>query len=192
VFNATLRPLYPRECRGTRCTGGWVGHRAGLDLSGRTRPPPESDSRTVQPAASRCIDWAILSSRSVQSQSWPCARHTGICGRWNKLEATTTLPSENVPQGIHWIGVCLDPPPPTRPLLSIWTLWKWQNIWSCRKWSHDSSVLDVGTQSLHRQVIPSPSGSVYHRTVLTRRDGYGRHHCTAMYVVCMYLVGVVD
>jgi hypothetical protein len=54
VFNATLRPLYPRECPGTRCTGGWVGHRAGLDGCGKTRPPPEFDSRTVQPAASRC------------------------------------------------------------------------------------------------------------------------------------------
>ena len=25
--------LYPRERRGTHCTGGWVGPRAGLDIS---------------------------------------------------------------------------------------------------------------------------------------------------------------
>ena len=38
VFNTTLRPLYPRERPGTLCTGGWVGPRAGLDGSGKSRP----------------------------------------------------------------------------------------------------------------------------------------------------------
>jgi hypothetical protein len=38
VFNATLRPLYPREWPGTLCTGDWVSHRAGLDGCGKTRP----------------------------------------------------------------------------------------------------------------------------------------------------------
>ena len=37
VFNATLRPLNPQERLGTHCTGGWVGHRAGLDGCGESR-----------------------------------------------------------------------------------------------------------------------------------------------------------
>jgi hypothetical protein len=31
VVNVTLRPLCPRERKGTDCIGGWVGPRAGLD-----------------------------------------------------------------------------------------------------------------------------------------------------------------
>jgi len=49
VVNATLRPLYPREIPGTHCIGDWVGHRAGLDRCGKSRPPPGFDPRTVQP-----------------------------------------------------------------------------------------------------------------------------------------------
>jgi len=37
VVNATPRPLYPRERRGTHCIGGWVGPRAGLDRCGKSR-----------------------------------------------------------------------------------------------------------------------------------------------------------
>ena len=50
--------LYPRERHGTHCTGGWVGHRAGLDRCGKSRPPPGFDPRTVQPVASRYTDYA--------------------------------------------------------------------------------------------------------------------------------------
>ena len=51
--------LYPRETPGTHCTGGWVGHRAGLDRCGKFRtPPPGFDPRTVQPVASRYADYA--------------------------------------------------------------------------------------------------------------------------------------
>jgi hypothetical protein len=53
VVSTTLRPLYPRERPDTHCTGGWVGPQG---LSGRVRkisPPPEFDSRTVQPVASQ-------------------------------------------------------------------------------------------------------------------------------------------
>ena len=32
------RPLYPRERPSNRCTGGWVGPRAGLDRCGKSRP----------------------------------------------------------------------------------------------------------------------------------------------------------
>jgi len=56
VVNATARPLYLLERRGTHCIGGWVGLRAGLDGCGRTRPPPGFDPRTVQPVASRYTD----------------------------------------------------------------------------------------------------------------------------------------
>jgi hypothetical protein len=36
VVNTTPRPLYPREKPGTHCTGGWVGPRAGLDVSDKS------------------------------------------------------------------------------------------------------------------------------------------------------------
>jgi hypothetical protein len=35
VVNARLRPFYPLERPGTRCLGGWVGPRAGLDRCGK-------------------------------------------------------------------------------------------------------------------------------------------------------------
>ena len=38
VVSTTPRPLYPRERPGTHCTGGWVGHKAGLDGCGKSRP----------------------------------------------------------------------------------------------------------------------------------------------------------
>ena len=50
------RPLYPRERRGTHCTGGWVGPRDGLDGCGKSRLPPGFDPLTVQPVASRYTD----------------------------------------------------------------------------------------------------------------------------------------
>ena len=34
--------LYPREIHGTRCTGGCVGLRGGLDECGKSRPHLES------------------------------------------------------------------------------------------------------------------------------------------------------
>ena len=39
--------LCPRERPGTRCTGGWVGHRAGLDRCGKSRPQPGFDPRPL-------------------------------------------------------------------------------------------------------------------------------------------------
>jgi hypothetical protein len=40
---------------GTPCTGGWVGPRAGLDVCGKSPPPPPQgfDSQTSSPVASR-------------------------------------------------------------------------------------------------------------------------------------------
>ena len=42
--------LYPRERHGTHCTGGWVGHRVGLD-GRKISSTPGFDPRTVQPVA---------------------------------------------------------------------------------------------------------------------------------------------
>jgi hypothetical protein len=52
--------LYPWEKRGTHCTEGWVGPRAGLDRCEKSRPPPGFDPRTVQPVTSRYIRFFIL------------------------------------------------------------------------------------------------------------------------------------
>jgi hypothetical protein len=56
VVSTTPQPLYPRERPGTHCTGGWVGHRVGLDVCEKSHPPPGFDPRTVQPVASRYTD----------------------------------------------------------------------------------------------------------------------------------------
>ena len=49
--------LYPREIPGTRCTGGWVGPRTGLD-GWKVSSPPGFYPRTVQPVVSRYTNWA--------------------------------------------------------------------------------------------------------------------------------------
>ena len=55
----TPRPLFtPGERPDTHCTAGWVGPRAGLDMCGKSRPPPGFDPRTVQPVASRYTNYA--------------------------------------------------------------------------------------------------------------------------------------
>jgi hypothetical protein len=49
VVSTTPRPLYPRERPGTHCTGGWVGLRAGLDLSEKPRPHQDSTPEQSSP-----------------------------------------------------------------------------------------------------------------------------------------------
>ena len=44
---------------GFRCIGGWVVLTAGLDRSGKSRPPSEFDPQTVQPVVSRYTDCVI-------------------------------------------------------------------------------------------------------------------------------------
>jgi hypothetical protein len=51
----TPAALTPGKTR-YQCTGGWVGHRAGLDGRVKSRPTPEFDPRTVQTAASPYTD----------------------------------------------------------------------------------------------------------------------------------------
>jgi len=55
VVNVTRRPLYHRERPGIHYIGGWMGHRAGLDTCGKSRPPPGFDPQTVQPVATRYV-----------------------------------------------------------------------------------------------------------------------------------------
>jgi hypothetical protein len=50
-YSAATLPLGLRSL--TRCTGGWVGRRAGLDECGKVRPPPGFNSLAVQSVASR-------------------------------------------------------------------------------------------------------------------------------------------
>ena len=52
--------LPPRKRPGTRCTGGWVGTRAGLDGCGKIGPNRGFDPRTFQHVASRYSDCAIV------------------------------------------------------------------------------------------------------------------------------------
>ena len=47
-------PSRKRPC--THYTGGWVGHRVGLDACGKSRPPPGFDPRSFQ---RRYTHWAI-------------------------------------------------------------------------------------------------------------------------------------
>jgi hypothetical protein len=59
VVNATARSLYPRERPGTRCIGGWLGPRAGLDGRGKSRPPPlnrDFTPGTIRSVVSRYTD----------------------------------------------------------------------------------------------------------------------------------------
>jgi hypothetical protein len=54
-----LAALCPRKRPGTHCIGSWVDPRAGLDGCGKSHLPPGFDPWTVQPVASRYIDYAI-------------------------------------------------------------------------------------------------------------------------------------
>jgi len=60
VLSATPRPFYLRKRIGTHRTGGWVGHRVGLDECGKSRLQRRSIPRAVQPVASRYSDYAIV------------------------------------------------------------------------------------------------------------------------------------
>jgi hypothetical protein len=59
VVNVTPRPLYPRECPGNHCIGGWVRPQGRSERVRKILPPPGLDPRAVQTRASRYTDWAI-------------------------------------------------------------------------------------------------------------------------------------
>ena len=56
LFNATPRPLYPRERPGTHCTGSWVGPRDGLNKCWKSSPRPPIGIRSPdRPASSESL-----------------------------------------------------------------------------------------------------------------------------------------
>ena len=79
---------------GTHCTGDWVDPRAGLDGCGKSHLPPGSDSRTVQPLASRYTDWAIpvhgkLSALGGKSDPVPlCPEQISLVVAWDRIRAS--------------------------------------------------------------------------------------------------------
>ena len=54
------RPLYPLQRPGTYCTGRYVGPRAVLDGSRKSRLPSGFNPRTFHPVGNLYTDWAIL------------------------------------------------------------------------------------------------------------------------------------
>jgi hypothetical protein len=48
--------LLPGKRPDTHCIGGWVGPRAGLEVCGKSRPPPGFDPWIAQLVASRYTD----------------------------------------------------------------------------------------------------------------------------------------
>jgi hypothetical protein len=81
VVDVTTRPLYPRERPRTDRIGGGVGSMAGPDGWGKSRPPPGSDHRTAQLAASHYTDWAIPSHDIVLNRTQLAVCLINIC-RW--------------------------------------------------------------------------------------------------------------
>ena len=55
VVNGTLLPLFPWESSDTRCVGGWVGPRAGLDGCGKYLPPLTGIRSPERPARSESL-----------------------------------------------------------------------------------------------------------------------------------------
>ena len=84
LVSSTARPLYPRERPGTRCTGGWVDPRAGLDGCGKSRPtwfrspdrPARSESLCrlsypYRPRRGRLIKKKSVKRRAIDSTEAP-------------------------------------------------------------------------------------------------------------------------
>jgi hypothetical protein len=59
VVSATPGPLRFLEWAGSHCVGGWVGAPPSVWLGADNSSLPVFDPRTVQPAASRCTDYAV-------------------------------------------------------------------------------------------------------------------------------------
>jgi hypothetical protein len=59
-FNATARPLYPREIPGTHCIGNWVGP-GPVWTGAKYHATTGINPRTVWPLARRYTDWAMPS-----------------------------------------------------------------------------------------------------------------------------------
>ena len=66
-----LAALYPRERPGTHCTGDWEGPRAGLDMCGKSRPPPTYTCDCDEYLVTRrlCLA-AFLPRKTLQTAGW--------------------------------------------------------------------------------------------------------------------------
>jgi len=159
VFNATLRPLYPREWPGTLCTGGWVSHRAGLDGCGKTRP-----HRNSIPGPSIPQKVAALTKLSC--------RHVVCKLKVDLVHAIQGSEEDEIsfkPRRLYHRRMCSKHPLNWSlfgPPVSIRKLGRWQKCLVLSEMEPWFLGFGGGAQSLHRQVIPSPHESIHHRTVL--------------------------
>ena len=71
---------------GAHCIGGWVGLRAGLGGCGKSHLPPGFDPRTVQPIASRYIDWATAVSYIQLRSNYIIERERFVWGLLNDVQ----------------------------------------------------------------------------------------------------------
>jgi hypothetical protein len=131
VVNTTPWPLYPREWPCTQCIGGWLSPRAGLDLCGKSLPPPGFDPRTVQPVASHYNDYAIVALQSVVERFVPQKMYT----RWrsanysNEMEPCCRLLYTYVPVLLYLACFVII------SYALIWTISK------CGKWGEENYML---------------------------------------------------
>jgi len=79
MVNFTSRPLYPRErAPDTQWIGGWVGHKASLNVVARIYPSPCQESNPSHPAYSLIIIltellWLIVDGIHTTINFWSCS-----------------------------------------------------------------------------------------------------------------------
>ena len=77
--------------------GGWVDTRTGLDGSGKYRPPPGFDHRTVQPVASRCTACAIPAHNNNNNNNSPLMKPLSFSlHNWLKPPVNSLLLGPNI------------------------------------------------------------------------------------------------
>jgi len=93
MANATPRPLYPRERPGSRCKGGWVCPRAGLDGCGKRRPYRDSIP--------------VPSSESLYRLSYPGAQpqHSTVCSYGDSFQDKLAFNNVNI---YYWVFLMFD------------------------------------------------------------------------------------
>jgi hypothetical protein len=91
--------LYPRDRPGTHCTGGWLGHRTGLDRCGKSRPtgirspdlPARSEPlyRLSYPGSSHVLKDRIKWKVSDFPSGNPNPYH--VHGRWKEFKISKKI-----------------------------------------------------------------------------------------------------
>ena len=96
VFNATPRPLYPRERPGTHCIGGCVCPPEPVWTGAENLAPPQSglDPRTDHPR-SESLSQLIEFKNERSYTRTPPIRLNGVYGYGYHLPYTLALPAEN-------------------------------------------------------------------------------------------------